>query len=250
MRSVTRSSGAVALVLTLTCLPACNDDDADDAAPGASGAAGTGGYHPSIDPSEFSSSVDNPFLPWQSGLVLSYVEDETDTIVVSVLDETRVVMGVECVVVHDVVSDEDGATVEDTYDWYAQDSAGAVWYFGEETVEYDADGTPNPAGSWEAGVDGALPGIAMPAEARLSEPYRQEFYPGEAEDMGQIIAVDVAVEVPAGSFTGCLVTKDWSALHPTRDIENKVYCPGIGNVKAEVVEGGEGLELLTEMVLP
>jgi hypothetical protein len=249
-----RWSLAFGFVLALGCLPACDGDGVDDGdgagAEGGSGGTDSGGYHPSIEPHDFSSSIDNPFLPWRPGMVLTYVEDETDTIVVSVSSETKTVLGVDCVVVHDELTDEEGVTVEDTYDWYAQDNAGNVWYFGEDTTEYDADGTPSHAGSWEAGVDGALPGVVMPAEAVVGAPYRQEYKPGEAEDMGQIIAVDVDVTVPAGTYSGCLVTKDWSALTPDRDVENKVYCPGVGNVKAEVVEGGSGLEELTGAVIP
>jgi len=238
----------LALMLALVCSSAC-DDDADGTR-GSGGSGGTSAYNPSIEPSDFSTTIDNQFLPWLPGMVLTYVEDETDTIVVSVEPDTKTVMGVECVVVHDELTDEDGVTIEDTYDWYAQDSAGNVWYFGEATTEYDDMGNPSTAGSWEAGVDGALPGIVMPAQAKVGEPYRQEYYPGEAEDMGQIIEVDVDVTVAAGSYTGCIVTKDWSALHPDQDVENKVYCPGVGNVKAEVVEGGSGLEELTGAVIP
>jgi hypothetical protein len=84
----------------------------------------------------------------------------------------------------------------------------------------------------------------------VGEPYRQEYYPDEAEDMGQIIEVGVDVTVPAGSYTDCIVTKDWSALHPDEDIEHKVFCRGVGNVKAEIVMGGSGLEVLTDATLP
>ncbi len=230
-------------LLALVGLPGCADDPKSD---------GSGGetYDPMIDAAEFSTTIDNPFLPWTPGMELRFVEDEVYSIVITVTDEVRTVMGVDCVVVHDQLTDADGAIVEDTFDWYAQDSAGNVWYFGEETVEYDEQGNPDPAGSWEAGIDGALPGIAMPADPVAGEPYRQEFLEGEAEDWGQIIEVDVDITVPAGSYTGCLKTKDWSGLHPTTDIENKIYCPGVGNVKAEVVEGGVGLEELTEATVP
>ena len=52
--------------------------------------------------------------------------------------------------------------LEDTDDWYAQDRDGNVWYFGEATTSFEG-GSPSTKGSWEAGVDGALPGIVMPA---------------------------------------------------------------------------------------
>src|SRR5262245_36137743 len=145
--------------LVLAGLPACADDKRINDA----GGGGSAAYDPMIDASDFSNptSIDNEFLPWLPGMVLSYVEDEVYTITVTVLEETRTVMGVECVVVHDELTDADGMIVEDTMDWYAQDDEGNVWYFGEETVEYDTEGNPDPAGSWEAGVDGALPGIVM-----------------------------------------------------------------------------------------
>ena len=237
---------AVLPIVVLVGLSGCGDDEAkNDAAPGA------GAYDPMIDPAEFSSSttIDNPFMPWVPGMELTYVEDEVDTVRVVVTEDTKTIMGVECVVVHDELTDEDGVVVEDTYDWYAQDEFGNVWYFGEDTVEYDDAGNPDPAGSWEAGVDGALPGIVMPADAVPGEPYRQEFYEGEAEDWGQILEVDVDVAVLAGDYGECLITKDWSGLEPDV-VENKWYCFGVGNVKAEVVEGGTGLEELKVAVIP
>ncbi len=248
--------------LALTSALGCSDDDSLPMGSGAatgtsgSGSGGSGGsggdagaYAVTIVPSDFSTTIDNPFLPWPPGMVLTYVEDETETIHITVTNETKTVMGVECVVVHDELSDADGLVIEDTYDWYAQDKDGNVWYFGEDTNEYDDMGVANPAGSWEAGVDGALPGIAMPGEAVVGEPYRQEYYAGEAEDMGQIIEVDQEVTVPAGTYSGCLVTKDWSLLTP-QVVEHKHFCPGIGNVRAETISGATGLEELTETMIP
>jgi hypothetical protein len=81
--------------------------------------------------------------------------------VITVLDETRVVMGVECVVVRDEVS-QDGEPVEITDDWYAHDADGNVRYFGKETAEYENGEVVSTAGSWEAGVEGAQPGIIVP----------------------------------------------------------------------------------------
>ncbi|MBI4700069.1 MAG: hypothetical protein HY744_02705 [Deltaproteobacteria bacterium] len=219
------------------------------------GPQGEGGYHPSIDPASFANAIDNPFLPMTPGSVMTYAEtDESDTfdITVTVTSETKLIMGVSCVVVHDVVTEAGaggaGAVVEDTWDWYAQDTGGNVWYFGEDTTAYDGS-TPSHAGSWEAGVDGALPGIVMPANPQPGAPYRQEYYRGQAEDMGQVLALDQSVTVPAGSYTGCVKTKDWSALEPGI-IENKWFCPGVGNVRALVVEGGTDEEVLAAATIP
>ena len=84
---------------------------------------------------------------------------------VTVTDQKKEILGIQATVVHDVVS-EDGELVEDTYDWYAQDKDGAVWYLGEETKEYENGKVKTTAGSWEAGVDGAEAGVIVPAEPR------------------------------------------------------------------------------------
>jgi hypothetical protein len=147
-------------------------------------------------------------------------------------------MGVEAVVVHDQVTDADGEVIEDTYDWFAQDAEGNVWYFGEDTTAYE-DGVADTSGAWEAGVDGALPGIVRPADPAVSDTgYRQEYFPGEAEDMGQVIAVGGSATVPAGEFDDVVVTRDWTPLEPDV-VEEKSYAPGVGFVR-EVKTAGEG----------
>ena len=150
-----------------------------------------------IDPARFSAEIDNPFWPMTPGTVWVYREGE-QRVEVTVTDRTRSVMGVETRVVHDVVS-EDGVPVEDTFDWYAQDDDGNVWYFGEDTTEFE-DGEPvGHAGAWEAGVDGALPGVVVPAEPEVGMTYRQEYYAGEAEDRATVLSVDETASVPYGS---------------------------------------------------
>ena len=123
-------------------------------------------------------------------------------------------MGVSTIVVHDVAS-VDGEVVEDTYDWFAQDSAGNVWYFGEDTTAYDDAGTASHEGAWEAGVGGALPGVVMAGEPAVTGTgYRQEFLPGVAEDMGEIIAVSGSASTPFGDFDDVIVTRDWTPSSP------------------------------------
>jgi hypothetical protein len=143
--------------------------------------------------------------------------------------------------VHDVESRE-GRVVEDTYDWYAQDKDGTVWYFGEATNEIHRDGSTSTGGSWEAGVNGALPGIIMPAHPKPGEPYRQEYAKGHAEDMGQVVAVGESVQVKAGSYKDCVKTKDWSMIE--RGSENKWYARGVGFVRS-LSSGGEVAELVS-----
>jgi hypothetical protein len=143
-------------------------------------------------------------------------------------------MGVDTIVVHDVATNEDGDVVEDTYDWYAQDSAGNVWYFGEDTTSFD-EGTTSKKGSWEGGVDGALPGIVMQADPKVSSTgYRQEYLAGTAEDMGQVIADSGSITVPYGTFDDIIHTRDWSPVEPDV-IEEKIYARSIGVVHEATV---------------
>ncbi len=162
-----------------------------------------------------------------------------ETIVVTVTDETRVVAGVTATVVHDVAKDETGTVVEDTYDWYAQDTAGNVWYLGEDTTAYDGQ-LSSSEGSWEAGVDGAEAGLAMPAEPRVGDGYSQEYYQGVAEDRGEILATDATVSIEYGDYDEVVRTEDTTPLEPDL-VEQKYYAPGIGVVMEKTVAGGEEL---------
>lgn len=198
-------------------------------------------YNPVIDPANFVSVVDNPYFPLSPGTKMVFEGETADgheRIEVFVTHETKQVMGVTCIVVRDTVW-IDGELAEDTYDWYAQDKEGNVWYFGEEVKDYASGVVVSTAGSWEAGVDGALPGIVMYADPQLGVEYRQEYYAGEAEDMGKLISLNESITVPYGSFEGCLVTEDWTPLEPGF-VEHKTYCPGIGTVRNEYVLGGSG----------
>ncbi|HEX5860485.1 MAG TPA: hypothetical protein VFY58_01495 [Nocardioides sp.] len=201
---------------------------------------------PSPDPDDFVQGVDNPFLPLRPGNRWVYESSGPDpeVITVTVTDDTRVVQGVTTTVVHDVVEDADGRVVEDTHDWFAQDAAGNVWYFGEETTEYDDRGRPDHSGSWEAGVDGAQAGVAMLAEPRVGDGYQQESYPGEAEDVGKVLSLNEAVNVPFGSYSGVLQTEDTTPLEPGL-VEHKYYAPGVGLLLEETMLGGsERVELV------
>jgi hypothetical protein len=171
-------------------------------------------------------------------------EEEVERIEVVVLEETREVMGVQATVVRDTVT-VDGELVEDTYDWYAQDVDGNVWYMGEETAEYENGEVVSTAGAWEAGVDGALPGIVMLSDPTEGDAYRQEYYPGEAEDMAEVIGVGASEEVAVGAFDDLVVIEEWTPLEPDV-IEEKSYGPGVGVVLEVVVEGGSGrIELVS-----
>ncbi len=153
------------------------------------------------------------------------------------------ILGVPCVVVEDRVWVEE-KLIESTLDWYAQDSDGNVWYMGEYSESYENGSTPDTAGSWEGGVDGALPGIVMKANPVVGDPYRQEYYAGEAEDMAQVIEVGTPVKVAYGSFDQTVVTREWSPLEPTVE-EHKTYAKGVGFIYGISVKGEqETLELI------
>ena len=202
---------------------------------------------PSADPDDFVEGIDNPYLPLEPGNRWVYESSGVDPerVTVTVTEETREVQGVTTTVVHDVVRDSEGTVVEDTFNWFAQDAAGNVWYFGEDTTEYDDRGRPDDSGSWEAGVDGAQAGVAMLAEPRVGDGYQQEFYPGQAEDRGVVLSVDESVNVAFGSFTDVLQTEDTTPLEAGL-VERKYYAPGVGLVLEETVLGGTDRAELVE----
>jgi len=212
------------------------------------------GYNPKIDPANFVKRVNNPYFTLKPGAVWIYEgtspEGQAEKVQVEVLKDTKVILGVTTTVVRDRVWDG-GELVEDTYDWYAQDKKGTVWYFGEYASNYEGGVLVNHDGSWEAGVDKAKPGIVMQAEPEEEDdPYRQEYLKGEAEDWAQVISTDVSVRTPAGRYEDCIKTKEWTPLEPGI-VEEKTYCKEVGNlVKAEGVAGESGGIELTSVTTP
>jgi hypothetical protein len=203
-------------------------------------------YAPSFNPADFTTKIDNKYFPLKPGTTFVYrgkTEDATEGDTVAVTSGTRTIMGVECVIVDDRVTEDDKLT-EKTYDWYAQDKKGNVWYFGEDSKEYENGKVKSTGGSWEAGKDGAKPGIIMPADPKIGKTYRQEYYKGEAEDMAKALKVDGSARVPYGSFDHVLVTAEWTPLEPNV-AEHKYYAPGVGNVLEVATKGPqERLELV------
>lgn len=195
-------------------------------------------YQPRIDPAEFQAIVDNPYFPLVPGTTFKFIEKSgkhTSENEVTVTTDTKVILGVTCVVVRDVLR-EKGVLKEDTCDWYAQDRQGNVWYFGEDTKEFHSNGKVDTEGSWEAGVGKGQPGIIMWGNPVPGAPYRQEYGPGHAEDMGQVVAVNDSVSVPYGSFGGCVRTKEWSLLEAGTD--KKWYARGVGFIREEAADKG------------
>jgi len=206
---------------------------------------------PSPDPRDFVASVDNPWFPLEPGTVTTYRatgEEGVEMVVVTVTDRTRVVQGVSATVVHDVVTDARGRIVEDTFDWYAQDTAGNVWYFGEDTTAYDGRRT-STEGSWEAGVDGAEAGLVMPARPRVGDGYAQEHLPGVAEGRGRILTLRERRAVPAGTYVDVVVTEETTPLEPGL-VERTYYARGAGPVFEEDVAGGSEVVELVELRRP
>jgi hypothetical protein len=190
----------------------------------------------------YTTHIDNPYWPMKPGTRWVYREGR-QRVVVRVTHRTkRVAAGIRGRVVRDTVT-EDGKLVEDTFDWYAQDAKGNVWYLGEDTTEYENGKPVSKEGSWEAGVDGAQAGIVMLAHPRVGRRYRQENYPGHAMDAAKVLSLREQVEVPAGHFRRVLLTKEFNPLEP-RVLEYKLYARGVGPVLALGISGGADREEL------
>ena len=213
-------------------------------------------HDPSFEPEDFEESLaflttPNPYFPMAVGHTWTYGGSEV--IEIEVLDETKEVLGVNCIVVHDRVWEVEAGEetlLEDTDDWYAQDLNGHVWYFGEIVLNYEDGELVDIEGSWTAGEDYAKPGYIMLADPQEGDYYRQEFALGNAEDMGAVEnrgeeIVDVTYDV----FTDdVLKTRDWTPIEPDV-MEFKYYAPGVGMVKEIDPESGEQVSLI-DMTTP
>jgi hypothetical protein len=229
------TAAAAALAVATMAIAGCGDDSTGPKSPD---------YAPEI-PTAWASAVTNPYFELTPGTTAEF-EGQTDEglerIVVEVLPDTRVVSGVTATVVRDRVY-LDSELIEDTLDWFAQDDKGNVWYLGEDSKEIEDGEVVSTEGSWEWGVDDALPGIIMWSDpaAHLGEVYRQEYYEDEAEDWGKVVALDQEVEVPFGNFSGCVQIEEWNGLE-SGGHEQKYYAPEIGVVLE--VGGDERVELV------
>ena len=187
--------------------------------------------NPPFDPSNFVTVVDNPYLPLTPGTVYHYrseTPDGVETNDVAVTRDSKTILGVHITVVHDQVFLE-GDLTEDTFDWFAQDADGNVWYFGEDSKEIENGQVVSTEGSWQAGVGDNEPGIIMLAKPKVGLAYHQEQAPDIAEDMARVLSLKAEPVVPFGSFDNCVGTMEWSLIeHGIR--EKKAYCLGIGLV--------------------
>ena len=227
MQRIAKGLILVSVVCGIGLMTGCGSSDNGDA------------YSPVIDPANFVVGVNNPYFPLVPGRTLNYLitnADGTENVAVTTTHGTKVILGITCVVVHDVVTVA-GVLAEDTWDWYAQDKEGNVWYFGEDTKKYDG-GIVDTTGTWEAGVAGAKPGMVMQADPanHIGTTFRQEYQPGVAEDKTEVLGVDESITTPYGSQTHCVMTKDYSDIEPGV-VEHKYFALNIGQVASVVVAG-------------
>ncbi len=237
--------GVVAAVFLVSA--GCGGSESDGAKT-SSGSQGGGdlpqGSEPvDLDPKNFTTSIDNRYWSMVPGTRWTYRETDQEgaelLVVVTVTGQTKkIANGVTARVVRDTVTEE-GNLVEDTFDWYAQDEQGNIWYLGENTAEFENGKIATKEGSFEAGVDGAMPGIIMPGNPEDGMQYRQEYYKGEAEDNGEILSTDEMAETPYGRFGDALLTKDTITIEPDV-LEYKLYAPRVGPVLVVGVSGGPG----------
>jgi hypothetical protein len=232
----------------LTALAVLGSSGCDSPSPTATGGdAGTGStiltdqktVNPTFDAADFVEGIDNPYLPLTPGTVFHYrseTPDGVETNDVAVTRDSKQILGVDVTVVHDQVFLE-GELAEDTFDWFAQDAAGNVWYFGEDSKEIENGQIVSTEGSWEAGVGDNEPGIIMLASPKVGLAYHQEIAPDVAEDMARVLSLKASPVVPYGSFDNCIGTMEWSLIeHGVR--EHKSYCPGVGMVLEDQPKGG------------
>jgi hypothetical protein len=237
---------AAALVMLFAAGCGTNENAASDQKGKGSGSAQglpQGADPVNLDSKTFTTRIDNPYWPMDPGTRWTYRETDQEgarlEVVVTVSDQTeRIANGVTARIVRDTVT-EDGEIVEDTFDWYAQDKGGNIWYLGENTAEFEKGKLVTKEGSFEAGVDGALPGIIMPSDPKDGMQYRQEYYKGKAEDNGEVLSTDEMAQSPFGHFDNALLTKDTISIEPNV-LEYKLYAKGIGPVLTLGVSGGPG----------
>lgn len=229
------------VALAATGLTACGDGGGAKTASPVIDPGDGGNYHPRVDPAYFVRDIDNPYLPLRPGSRWVYRgsgDESSEQTEVVVTNERRQVLGVSTVVVRDTVR-VGSQLVEDTIDLFAQDRTGAVWYFGEEVKNYKKGTFSDTHGSFMAGVNGARPGIVMPARPAVGDVYRQEYFAGTAEDMATVLRIDAARTVKVGAFTNVVVTRDWTPLTP-KVVEEKYYAPGVGMIFGQKTSGEKG----------
>jgi hypothetical protein len=234
MKTFTLALGAVVAVGAMTAVSTWADGASSPTQRPASRSLATQFNHPQ----------QNPYFPLTAGTIYRYRgsdDGERFRETATVTYAKKTILGVSTTVVRDVLRRVDGSIAEKTFDWYAADNNGTVWYFGERTATFDEHGNlESREGSWQAGVDGAVPGTIMPADPRPTDAYRQEFYRGHAEDQAWIVQRHASIVVPYGTLHDVVRSFEWTRLEPGV-VSAKFYAPGLGIVKERDVAGGNEL---------
>ena len=209
----------------------------------ASGGSSTAGP----DPANFTHPQQNPYFPLTPGFLTKFRGTDSGHVFherVLVTHSTKRIQGIAATVILDVLRRSDGTLAEKTHDWYAADNNGNVWYMGEDTATYHRDGSVGSReGSWQSGVHGAVAGVIMPADPKPTDAYRQEFWPGHAEDQGWVVSAHERRHVPAGSYRNVVRTYEWSRLEKNV-VGLKFYAPGVGPIIDREI-GGEDFVLVS-----
>lgn len=202
-------------------------------------------YHVTVKPADFTNVVTNPYFILTPGSIRTY-QGKKDGVPLQatfeVLKETKTILGVTCVVVQDTVT-LNGSLEEKTLDWFAQDTAGNVWYFGEDSKDYKNGVAVSTTGTWMSGVNGGQPGIVMKANPQPGPAYIEEYLPGVAEDHAQVVRTTASVTGPTGTYHNVLVTKNTNPLDPSL-LEHKYYASGVGLVYEVKAYGGSHMEIM------
>lgn len=202
--------------------------------------------HSAINPHDFSTTITNKYFTLPVGTKFIYEAHTSEGLErneIVITGETKIVNGVTTLVYSDKVW-LNGQLAEVTRDYLAQHKNGDIWYFGEEVDNYVKGKLVNHGGSWLAGTNGAQPGFWVKENPRMGESYRQEYFPQEAEDMADVIALNKTVTTPYGTFTDCLQTRDWTPLDPA-SLEYKYYCPEVHMLVVEHdIPTGEEAQLI------
>lgn len=205
-----------------------------------------------LDPAQFTSRIDNPYWPMRPGSRWVFRETDGDgdaeIVEITVTRRTERILGIAARVVRDVII-QNGRVKEASTHWYAQDRHGNIWDLGEAAREYQDGGLASTEGSWQAGVDGAQPGILLPADPGPGTAYRLGHRQGEEEDAAEVLSVGLRARLPSGSFDQVLVTKESTPLEPNL-LEHKFYARGVGPVLALTLSGGSDREELLHFELP
>jgi hypothetical protein len=187
---------------------------------------------------DFNSRGSNTYFILEPGhqSVLEGQEDgEVIDLVITVLNETKVVDGTETRIVEERES-ENGELVEISRNYFAVcEPANDVFYFGEDVDDYEDGEIVGHGGAWLAGANGSKAGMIMPGKVEVGLKYYQEIAQGVAEDRAEIIAVNDTLDTPAGNFQNVLKTEETNPLEPDEK-EFKFYAPGIGLIQEEAIK--------------